>query len=192
MNKLLSAIALILLFPFLIIIGILIKIDSPGPIIFKQKRLGKNQKPFTIYKFRTMIKNAELMQSKYQHLNQSDGPLFKIPHDPRTTKIGFFLRKYNIDELPQFFNVLKGEMDLVGPRPFPVQEAKKIPKKYQQRFSINPGLTSPWAIKGMRHNNFNSWMKSDLNYIKNKSIWKDIKIIAKTIKIMLHIEKYEK
>ncbi len=149
-------------------------------IFFKQKRLGKDKKSFTMYKFRTMVDNAEDLKSKIYHLNEADGPVFKIRNDPRYTKVGKFLSHTGLDELPQLINVIKGEMALVGPRPLPVDEAKKIPKKYERRFSVLPGMTSPWIIKGAHRLTFKKWMELDLEYVKNKSIKYDLVVLEKT------------
>jgi len=154
-------------------------------IFFKQKRLGKDRKPFFIYKFRTMVENAEDLRSRIYHLNEADEPVFKIRNDPRYTKIGRFLARSGLDEIPQLINILKGEMALVGPRPLPVMEANKVPKKYNKRFSVLPGITSLWVVRGADHSSFNQWMEDDIEYIKNKSFWYDLKIIILTIWMLL-------
>lgn len=154
-------------------------------IFFKQKRLGKNKKPFFIYKFRTMVVNAENLKSKIQNLNEADGPVFKMYNDPRYTKIGRFLAHNGLDEIPQLINIIRGEMALVGPRPLPINEAKKVPKKYERRFSVLPGITSLWVVKGADHTSFKKWMEDDLEYIKNKSFLYDLKIIIQTIWMLL-------
>ena len=152
--------------------------------IFSQKRLGKNRKPFTMYKFRTMILNAEEMKSEYAYLNEFDGPFFKIKNDPRFTKLGKILALTGLDELPQIINLLKGEMRLIGPRPFPVEEAKKIPKKYNRRFTVKPGITGLWVLKGAHKLSFAQWMESDLEYIHKKSFLLNVKIIFGTVLLM--------
>ncbi len=152
-----------------------------GQLIFSQKRAGKNKKPFTIYKLRTMIVGAENLKSKIKNLNEANGPVFKIYNDPRYTKLGTFLAHSGLDELPQFINVIKGEMDFVGPRPFPMKEAIKIPKKYERRFSVLPGMTSSWVTEGASHKSFDNWMKLDLDYVNKKSFLVDILIFVKTI-----------
>ncbi|MFA5770294.1 MAG: sugar transferase [Patescibacteria group bacterium] len=154
-------------------------------IFFKQKRLGKDKKPFFIYKFRTMVKDAENLKYKIQNLNEADGPVFKINDDPRYTKIGRFLAHSGLDEIPQLINVIKGEMAFVGPRPLPVEEANKVPKKYNKRFSVLPGITSLWVVRGAGHSSFKKWMEDDLEYIKNKSFLYDVKIIIQTIWMLL-------
>jgi lipopolysaccharide/colanic/teichoic acid biosynthesis glycosyltransferase len=132
-DVLLSLLGLIFLWPIFQIIALLIKLDSPGPVFFRQKRVGKNGKVFTFYKFRNMVKEAKNLKKKYFHLNEADGPVFKIRDDPRYTRVGKFLSHTGLDELPQLINILKGEMSLVGPRPLPVDEEKQIPKKWQKR-----------------------------------------------------------
>ncbi len=158
-----------------------------GTFIFSQQRLGRARKPFTIYKFRTMIDGAETLQNQYRARNEADGPVFKIYDDPRFTKIGRFLSHTGLDELPQMINVLKGEMALVGPRPLPVKEALAIPEKYQARFSVLPGMTSLWTIRGAHRLNFRQWMELDLEYVKNKSWWNDLMILLVTIKLIVRL-----
>lgn len=182
---LLAVISYILLIPFLIILFIFVKISSKGPFLFKQKRIGKDQKPFWIYKIRTMVINAENLKPKIINLNEADGPVFKIHNDPRYTKIGRFLSHTGLDELPQLINIIKGEMDFVGPRPLPVAEAKLIPQKYQKRFNVLPGITSPWVLQGAHKLSFREWMESDLAYIKNRSLWYDSTILGKSFLLVL-------
>ncbi len=177
---LLALFLLIFLSPLLLLLYILVKLTSKGPFIFKQLRVGKDKKPFWIYKIRTMVENAEDLQSKIYDQNEADGPAFKIYNDPRYTKIGKFLAHTALDELPQLINIIKGEMGFVGPRPFPVDEAKKVPKKYEKRFSVLPGMTSLWIIRGADHSSFDKWMKLDLEYIKKKNFWYDLAIFVKT------------
>jgi len=178
---------LILFSPLLLILYILVKLTSKGPFFFKQLRIGKDKKPFWIYKIRTMIEEAEKLKEKVKHLNQADGPVFKIDNDPRFTKVGQFLAKIGLDELPQLINIVKGEMSFVGPRPFPLDEAKKIPKKYEKRFLVLPGIFSSWVAKGAFHNNFKKWMELDLKDIENKSFWYDLKIMIKSIIFVLKL-----
>jgi len=147
-QKTIALLALILFSPLLVLLFIVVKIDSKGPFIFKQKRAGLKEKPFNMYKIRTMIKGAEKLQRKYAGLNEADGPVFKIRNDPRFTRVGKILARTALDELPQLWNVIRGEMAFVGPRPLPIAEASKIPNKYNPRFSVQPGMTSPWVIKG--------------------------------------------
>jgi len=166
---------------------LLIKLTSPGSFIFKQKRTGKNKKPFILYKIRTMVENAENLRSKIYYLNEADGPVFKIHNDPRYTKIGKFLSHTGLDEILQLINVIKGEMDFVGPRPLPTYEANKLPKKYERRFSVLPGMTSPWLINGAHMIPFNQWMELDINYVKNKTLLGDFKIFIKTVIIVISL-----
>ena len=162
-----------------------IKLTSKGPFIFSQQRLGKNKKIFTMYKFRTMLVNAESLKEKYSKMNESDGPTFKIRQDPRFTTFGKFLARTAIDELPQLFNVVRGEMAFVGPRPLPVAEAEKVPKKYEKRFTILPGLTSPWVVKGAHKLSFDEWMKLDIDYVNSKNIWYDVSVLLQTVLLIL-------
>lgn len=134
-----------------------------------------------------MIKNAEDLKSKISKLNEADGPVFKIHNDPRYTKFGRFLAHSGLDELPQLWNIIKGEMAFIGPRPLPIYESNKIPKKYEKRFSVLPGISSPWVTLGTDHSDFNKWMNLDLEYVKNKSVWYDIKIAMVTIKLLAQL-----
>lgn len=164
------------------IAGILIKLDSPGPVFFIQKRVGYNKRLFKAYKFRTMIKGAEKQQSKLEQLNEMSGPVFKIKNDPRITKIGRIMRKTSIDELPQLFNVLKGDMSLIGPRPLPVRDYERFEEEWhKRRFSIRPGLTCLWQINGRNGMSFDKWVELDMEYIDNWSLLLDLKILIKTI-----------
>lgn len=167
--------------PLYPLLFILIKSTSPGPFIFRQKRIGKDKKVFTMYKFRTMIENADALKPKLQSCNEAHSPTFKIYNDPRYTKIGKLLARTAIDEIPQLINIIKGEMSFVGPRPLPVAEAEQIPDKYTARFSILPGLTSPWVVKGGHKLTFEEWMRLDVKYTADKNIWYDIQIIFQTI-----------
>jgi exopolysaccharide biosynthesis polyprenyl glycosylphosphotransferase len=177
-----SALALILLAPLFIIIGILIKIDSRGPIFFVQERVGYNKRRFEFYKFRTMTSDAEERQAELEHLNELSGPVFKIKDDPRITKIGKVLRKTSMDEMPQFFNVLKGDMSLVGPRPLPLRDYKHFEENWQKRrFSIRPGLTCLWQIQGRSELSFEKGIEFDMEYIDHWSLLLDLKILVKTI-----------
>jgi exopolysaccharide biosynthesis polyprenyl glycosylphosphotransferase len=165
------------------LIALLIKITSPGPVLFCQKRSGINGQPFTIYKFRTMVTNAEQLKHELAAMNEMSGPVFKVTNDPRVTRIGKFLRKYSLDELPQFFNVLRGEMSLVGPRPLPVDEVKRFNDlAHRRRLSVKPGLTCLWQISGRNNvSDFKDWVRLDLEYIDNWSLWLDIKILFRTL-----------
>jgi exopolysaccharide biosynthesis polyprenyl glycosylphosphotransferase len=177
-----SAAALILLAPVFLITAIVIRWDSPGPIFFAQERVGLNKRRFRMYKFRTMIVGAEKMQADLERRNEADGPVFKIKYDPRVTRVGRFLRKFSIDELPQLINVLRGDMSLVGPRPLPVRDYKGFDKDRQRRrFSVRPGLTCLWQINGRNTVSFDHWMDLDMQYIDQWSLWLDLEILVKTI-----------
>ena len=178
-----SLIMIILLSPFLLAISILIKVSSPGPVIFKQKRVGLRGRLFSLYKFRTMVLDAELLKKKLNSNNEMDGPVFKIKDDPRVTGIGKFLRKTGLDELPQLFNILKGEMSLIGPRPPIPSETQQYERWQLRRLSVKPGLSCFWQIKPDRNSiKFEKWMEMDLAYIDNWSLRLDFIILLKTIK----------
>jgi exopolysaccharide biosynthesis polyprenyl glycosylphosphotransferase len=180
-----SLAVLIALFPLMVVVAILIKLTSPGPVFFSQKRVGMNQRQFKLYKFRSMVADAEERKHELQHLNERDGPAFKIQNDPRTTRIGQFIRKTSIDELPQLFNVLSGEMSLVGPRPPLPEEVKRYEWLFRKRLSVKPGVTCIWQISGRNNVTFDRWMKMDHEYIENWSLWLDLKILLKTIPAVL-------
>jgi exopolysaccharide biosynthesis polyprenyl glycosylphosphotransferase len=167
----------------LAIVALLVKFTSPGPILFRQQRSGLNGSPFTIYKFRTMGTNAEQIKHELAAMNEMTGPVFKVTNDPRITPIGKWLRKFSIDELPQLFNVLRGEMSLVGPRPLPVDEIKRInDMAHRRRLSVKPGLTCLWQVSGRNEiKEFSDWVRLDLEYIDNWSLWLDFKILLRTI-----------
>jgi exopolysaccharide biosynthesis polyprenyl glycosylphosphotransferase len=183
MDVVISLLLIIIFSPFLIVLSMLIKLTSPGPIIFKQARVGLRGRQFSLYKFRTMVVNAEEIKKELEAKNEMDGPVFKIKDDPRITKVGKFLRKTGLDELPQLFNVLKGEMSLIGPRP-PLQSETIQYKRWQlRRLSVKPGLSCFWQIKPNRNSiKFEQWMEMDLAYIDNWSPRLDFVILLKTIK----------
>jgi exopolysaccharide biosynthesis polyprenyl glycosylphosphotransferase len=182
-----ALIGLVLLSWGFVIAAIGIKLTSPGPIIFRQKRAGKNGKPFTMYKFRSMHTDAEMRQAELVAYNQMEGPVFKIDKDPRITSFGKFLRKTSIDEFPQLVNVLKGEMSLVGPRPLPIYEVEQFESTAQRRrLSMKPGLTCLWQVSGRNQiKSFADWVKLDLQYIDQWSLWLDFQILLKTIPVVL-------
>ena len=175
---------LIILSPILIIVGVLIKLESKGPIIFAQKRVGLNGKEFKMYKFRSMVANAEEIKEKLKEKNEMSGPMFKIKDDPRITKIGKFIRKTSIDELPQLINVLKGDMSLVGPRPSLPNEVKEFEPWMLKRLDVKPGLTCYWQVMGRNNIDFENWMKLDIKYVNERSFWLDIKLIFKTFFVL--------
>ncbi len=180
-----SGINLIIFSPALILISLLIKISSPGPVLFIQERCGLNGRVFKMYKFRTMVDNAEQLKSDLSSKNEIDGPVFKMKSDPRITTIGKFLRRTSMDELPQFLNVIKGEMSIVGPRPPLPEEVNKYETWQRRRLSMRPGLTCLWQISGRNNISFDQWMKLDLKYIDNWNLFLDVKILIKTIPAVL-------
>ncbi len=181
-----STIVLIVLSPLFLCVAALIKMTSPGPVFFGQKRVGLNKRHFTMYKFRTMVPDAERIQEELLHLNEMTGPVFKIKNDPRITPIGRFLRKTSIDELPQLFNVLLGDMSLVGPRAMSVRDYQLFNEDWQRRrFSVPPGITCLWQIHGRNAIPFEQWMEMDMQYIDKWSLWLDLKILARTIPAVL-------
>jgi len=185
----LSLALLIALAPLLLVTAVLIKLTSRGPVFFVQKRVGLNKRKFAIYKFRTMVVNAEEKLRELEHLNEVSGPVFKIKNDPRLTPIGKFLRKTSIDELPQLFNVLSGDMSLVGPRPLQLRDYELFTdagEDWQRcRFSVRPGITCLWQVNGRSSLPFHQWMELDLQYVRNWSLWLDLQILARTIPAVL-------
>lgn len=174
--------SVILLLPFFAVIATAIKLTSTGPVFFIQERVGLNKRLFRFIKFRTMVQGAELQQAELEHLNEVDGAAFKITNDPRVTPLGRLLRKTSIDELPQLFNVINGDMSLVGPRPLPVRDLQEFYENWhRRRFSVRPGLTGLWQVSGRSSTSFAKWMELDLQYIDKWSIWLDLKILFKTI-----------
>ncbi len=181
-----SAILLFMLLPLLVVVAILIKGGSTGPVLFAQERLGLNKRLFRVLKFRTMVIDAEKKLGELEHLNEAGGPVFKMKHDPRVTQLGKFLRKTSIDELPQLINVLKGDMSLVGPRPLPVRDYEGFDQDWhRRRFSVRPGITCLWQINGRSSVPFQKWMEMDMEYIDEWSLWLDFKIMLKTIPAVL-------
>lgn len=179
-----SSLGIILLSPVFIIVGTIIKLDSKGPVIFSQKRVGKDGKEFKMYKFRSMVVNAEELKKKLMHQNEMSGPMFKMKDDPRITKIGKFIRKTSIDELPQLINVLKGEMSLVGPRPSLPKEVAQFEPWMMRRLDVKPGLTCYWQVSGRNNIDFDDWMKLDIKYVEDRSVKLDIKLIFKTFFVL--------
>jgi len=181
-----SLVVLALISPVLLVTAILIKLTSPGPVLFVQKRLGLNKRHFGVFKFRTMVVDAEKRMQEIEHLNEVSGPVFKIKNDPRITSLGRLLRKTSIDELPQLWNVLKGDMSLVGPRPLPVRDYEGFSQDWQRRrFSVRPGITCLWQVKGRSSIPFEQWMELDLQYIDRWSLWLDFEILLRTIPAVL-------
>ena len=165
---------------------VLIKLDSEGPVFFVQQRVGLRKRLFPMFKFRSMVVDAEAKLKEIEHLNEADGPIFKIAKDPRVTRIGGFMRKTSLDELPQLINVLMGHMALVGPRPMSVRDVELFERGIQRRrFSVRPGLTCLWQISGRSNLPFEKWLELDLAYIDNWSLGLDFKILFKTIPVIL-------
>jgi lipopolysaccharide/colanic/teichoic acid biosynthesis glycosyltransferase len=186
-DTIISLIIFIIFLPPMILISFIIKLDSNGPILFTQKRIGKNLKKFNIYKFRTMTHSEENTNESVMHLNEATGPVFKIKNDPRLTKVGKFLRRYSLDELPQLINIFSRDMNLVGPRPLPDYEVEKMEETFsKQRHNIRPGITGLWQVSEREKiSSFKNWIKLDLQYINNWSFTMDFKIILKTIGIVI-------
>jgi len=178
---------LVILAPLLVLIAIAVKLTSRGPIVFAQMRYGLNKRTFKMYKFRSMVADAELKQAELERLNEAAGPVFKIKGDPRITTVGGFLRKTSIDELPQLLNVLRGDMSLVGPRPLPMRDVNRFSEgSLMRRFSVRPGMTGLWQVSGRSNVTFANWIKLDLEYIDQWDIILDMKILARTLPAVLH------
>ena len=175
---------LLLLSPVIVIVACAIKFTSKGPIFFSQKRVGKNGELFDMYKFRSMVVNAEELKEKLAHQNEMSGPMFKMKDDPRVTKVGKFIRKTSLDELPQLLNVLKGDMSLVGPRPSLPKEVAQFEKWMYKRLSVKPGLTCFWQVSGRNNIDFEDWMKLDIKYVDERNLYIDIKLIFKTVLVL--------
>lgn len=180
-----SALLLFLLSPFLLVVGIFVRVTSPGPALFTQVRVGMNQRKFRLLKFRSMFVGAEQRRTSLEHLNERDGPVFKIANDPRITAFGRWIRKTSIDELPQLYNVLIGDMSLVGPRPPLPDEVKCYEWIYRKRLSVKPGITCIWQVSGRNIVSFDRWMQMDQDYVDHWSIWLDLKLLIKTIPAVL-------
>ena len=180
-----SLAGIIVLSPVFLIVAVLIKIEDPkGSIFFCQERNGQHPNTFKMYKFRSMVHNAEELLKDLQHKNEQTGPAFKMADDPRITKVGKFIRKTSLDELPQLFNILKGDMSLVGPRPPIPREVREYNSYQMQRLLVKPGLTCIWQVSGRNNIGFDEWVEMDLEYIKNRNLLLDIKLILKTVKVL--------
>jgi exopolysaccharide biosynthesis polyprenyl glycosylphosphotransferase len=182
-----ALVGVVLLSPLLVGTALLIKLTSPGPVLFRQLRSGLNGSPFTIYKFRTMVTNAEQLKHELEAMNEMTGPVFKVSQDPRITRFGKWLRRTSVDELPQLFNVLRGQMSLVGPRPLPVDEVRRFhDPAHRRRLSVKPGITCLWQISGRSEiKEFKDWVRLDLEYIDNWSLWLDVNILLRTLPAVL-------
>lgn len=179
-DVLFSALVLSICAPLFVIVPLAIRLDSPGPAIFLQVRCGKNGQQFEMYKFRSMVPNSEEVKRQIRYLNEADGPVFKIACDPRVTRVGKILRDTNLDELPQLWNVLKGEMSLVGPRPLSIEEMRFSPRWRDARLSMRPGMTGLWQVMAHTKTQFNEWILNDLTYVNEACFWLDVKILWKT------------
>ncbi len=176
---------IMLVSPVFLMIAVAIRLEDGGPVLFTQERVGLNGRRFSIFKFRTMVTNAEALKISLQRQNEQTGPVFKITNDPRVTRIGRFLRKTSFDELPQFFNVIRGEMSVVGPRPPIPSEVEKYKKWQKRRLTMKPGITCTWQVSGRNDIPFKEWVKLDLEYIDNWSLRRDAVLILKTVKVIL-------
>jgi lipopolysaccharide/colanic/teichoic acid biosynthesis glycosyltransferase len=185
MDVALSAVMLLIALPVLVTVAIAIRLGEGGAVLFRQRRCGLNGRVFTLYKFRTMIEGAEERLEEVAHLNEMNGPVFKSSRDPRITWLGRWLRRFSLDELPQLWNVLKGDMSLVGPRPPIPEEVARYERWQRRRLAMKPGLTCLWQIRGRNEIDFEEWMKLDLEYIDNWSPWLDLKILARTLPVVL-------
>jgi lipopolysaccharide/colanic/teichoic acid biosynthesis glycosyltransferase len=180
-----SAIALLFFLPLLFVIALAIKLESPGPVIYPSLRAGKNGRPFFCYKFRTMFKGADELRDSLRRFNERRDPFFKIAEDPRVTRLGRIFRKYSLDELPQFWNVLKGDMSLVGPRPHPVDDYARYRPEDHRRLEVKPGITGLWQVIARRDPSFETCMALDLEYMKRWNLLLDFKILLRTVPAVL-------
>lgn len=184
LDILFSGLLLLVLSPFLLLVALVIKFESRGPVFYAAERIGKKGRVFRCYKFRTMVHDAEKRRTEFMHMNERDGVLFKITNDPRITRLGRLLRKYSLDELPQFINVLRGDMSVVGPRPPLASEVMEYKLSHLRRLDVTPGITGLWQVQGRQDPSFDSYVSLDVTYIENWSLWLDIKIIVRTIGVV--------
>ena len=180
----LSLLGLICLSPVLIIVAIAIKLESEGPVLFSQDRVGKDGKTFKMYKMRSMVSNAEELKKKLLKQNEMSGPMFKMKDDPRITKVGKFIRKTSIDEIPQLINIIKGDMSLVGPRPSLPKEVAEFEPWMYERLVVKPGLTCYWQVMGRNNIDFEDWMKLDIKYVRERNLFLDMKLVIKTFFVL--------
>jgi exopolysaccharide biosynthesis polyprenyl glycosylphosphotransferase len=181
-----AALGLVVLSPLFVLCALAVKLTSRGPVLFVQTRCGLGGAPFKFYKFRTMVEDAEDQKASLEHLNEMQGPVFKIRRDPRTTRIGGVLRKLSLDELPQLWNVLRGDMSLVGPRPPTPDEVERYTARQVQRLSVMPGITGLWQVSGRNDiPDFERWIDLDLEYARTWSLWMDLRILLKTVVVVL-------
>jgi len=184
-DVILATTGLIALSPLLALLAVLTRLTSHGPALYRQTRCGRGGQLFTLYKFRSMVTDADNLRPELEPMNQLDGPAFKLADDPRCTPLGDFLRKYSLDELPQFWNILRGDMSLVGPRPPLPEEVEKYEPWQTRRLMVTPGLTCLWVLEGRNELPFDRWVELDLEYIDNRSFWLDLKILFRTIPLVL-------
>jgi exopolysaccharide biosynthesis polyprenyl glycosylphosphotransferase len=180
----LSSLALLLLSPIIAVIAFAIRMDSPGPIFYCSDRIGKKGRVFRCIKFRTMVADAERRRAEILHMNERDGVLFKVSNDPRVTRVGRILRKYSLDEIPQFLNVLRGDMSMVGPRPPIASEVKNYELSHLRRLNVMPGMTGLWQVQARQDPSFDSYISLDTAYIENWSVWLDLKILVRTLAVV--------
>jgi exopolysaccharide biosynthesis polyprenyl glycosylphosphotransferase len=181
----LATLTLVLLAPLMLIVALAVKLDSHGPVFYSSDRIGKKGRVFRCLKFRTMVRDAEKRRAEVMHMNERDGVLFKITNDPRITKLGRFLRKYSLDELPQFFNVLRGDMSIVGPRPPLASEVQEYKLNHLRRLDVMPGITGLWQVQARQDPSFDNYISMDVTYVDNWSIWLDLKILVRTVAVVL-------
>ena len=179
-----SMLALLVASPVILAIGLMVRFGSKGPIFYKAARIGRKGRTFVCYKFRTMVPDADKMKADLEHMNERNGVLFKIENDPRVTKVGRLLRKYSLDELPQFYNVLRGDMSLVGPRPPIASEVEQYDLSHLRRLDVLPGITGLWQVEARQDPSFDSYISLDTAYVENWSFWLDLKILARTIGVV--------
>ena len=186
MDVVISAVLLVILSPLLLLVTLLVKLTSRGPVFFPCDWVGQNERRFRGYKFRSMVPGAEAMETELQAQNEMSGPAFKLTDDPRITPLGHFMRKFSIDELPQLWSVLKGDLSLVGPRPPRVHEYERFTEYQKGKLAVKPGLTCLWQVEG-RHliSDYDEWVSRDLEYIRRWSLWLDIKILVRTVFVVL-------
>lgn len=181
----LASLALLFLSPVMAVIAVMIRLDSPGPVLYTADRLGRKGRVFKCYKFRTMVRDADQRRGELQHMNERDGVLFKISNDPRVTKVGAWLRKYSLDELPQFWNVLKGDMSMVGPRPPLASEVEKYDLAHLRRLDVLPGITGLWQVEARQDPSFDSYISLDTAYVENWTLMLDLRIMARTVGVVV-------
>ena len=181
----LSFLALAALSPVMLAIAMAVKLDSEGSVFYKAQRIGRKGRNFTCYKFRTMVQDADRRKKDLEHMNERDGILFKIANDPRITRLGRFLRKYSLDELPQFYNVLRGDMSLVGPRPPMANEVEQYDLAHLRRLDVLPGITGLWQVEARQDPSFDSYISLDTAYVENWSLLMDLRILARTVGVVV-------